>query len=37
MDATDQELNDVRAFLTYMAICGLAVLLAGLTITILRG
>jgi hypothetical protein len=37
MHATEQELNDVRAFLTYLAICGFAVLSAGLIITILRG
>lgn len=37
MNATEQELNDVRAFLTYMAICGFAVLLAGLIITVFRG
>lgn len=36
MEATEQDFNDVRALLTYAAICGLSFLLAVLIVLTLR-
>lgn len=36
MNATEQDFNDVRALLTYAAICGFSFLLAVLIVSFLR-
>lgn len=36
MNATEQDFNDVRALLTYAAICGFSFLLAILIVTFMR-
>lgn len=36
MEATEQDFNDVRALLTYAAICGFSFLLAALIVFTLR-